>query len=342
MAEATEKPRPRLLLPTPATSNAPAPDPAPSPSSSIAKPTRAAMEQVFRVRPGAFSKMLGSLSEDELFALGVERIPLAIATGSSDFEPAHANGHQPTPSSPDSSGRLTASIEKPFVNSLWQRFVPIPRFDTLFAIWPVRVLDYFCFCRETDIPSPDQINPGGPSHPVVNVSWNDANTFCDWLTDRESKIGQLPPHHFYRLPTDLEWSAAIGLPLELEPDPAARSKKTGHYPWGREYPPRKPYGNYHQSISSEHEFTSPVDAYPANELGIFDLSGNVWEWCDDLYSGSREYRTLRGGSWDFHGPGLLSSARNANAPTARGPTIGFRVVLEIPPPPKKQKNQTPA
>jgi hypothetical protein len=337
----TEKPRPRLTLPRPAAGNEPAPPPAPV--TERTPPPGSAMEQVFRVRPGAFAKMLNSLGEDELFALGVERIPLAIATGASDDGPDFPNGHLPpgdaTPGDPSAlpPTRIRVTAEKPFVNTLWQRFVPIPRFDTLFCIWPVRVLDYFCFCRETDIATPDQVNPTGPSHPVVNVSWNDAIAFCQWLTAREAKIGQLPPGHFYRLATDLEWSAAIGLPFEDEVDPAARSKKTGHYPWGREYPPKKRWGNYHQSLTDEFPFTSPVDAYPANEFGIFDLSGNVWEWVDDLYSGSREYRTLRGGSWDFHGPGLLSSARNANAPTARGPTIGFRIVLEVPPPPKKQK-----
>jgi hypothetical protein len=336
MGLTAEKPRPRLLLPKPASEVSPAPASSSPPAKSAAPAVGSAMEQVFRVRPGTFAKMLDNLGEEELFALGIERIPLAIATGSSDFEPFQANGHSPSALPPT---RITATAEKPFVNTLWQRFVPIPRFDTLLAVWPTRVLDYFCFCRETDIATPDQVNPTAPTHPAVNVSWSDAVAFCEWLTARESKIGQLPPGHFYRLPTDLEWSAAIGLPVELETDPAARSKKTGHYPWGREYPPKKRHGNYHSTLTDEFPYTSPVDAYPANEFGLFDLSGNVWEWCDDLYSGSREYRTLRGGSWDFYGTGLLASARNANAPTARGPTIGFRVALEVPPPQKKKKQQ---
>lgn len=338
MGIATEKNRPRILLPKSA-DHAPPTDPA-TPIKSNGPPPGSAMEQVFRVRPGTFAKMLAGLGEEELFALGVERIPLALAhaNGHSDPDPAQANGHPPADLSAHPPTRITATADKPFVNTLWQRFVPIPRFDTLFCVWPVRVLDYFCYCREQGLTPPDQTHPTGPTHPVVNVTWNDAVAFCEWLTAREAGIGQLPEGHLYRLPTDLEWSAAIGLPVEHEPDPAARSKKTGHYPWGREYPPKKRHGNYHRTLTDEFPHTAPVDAYPANAFGLFDLSGNVWEWCDDLYSGSRQYRTLRGGSWDFHGSGLLSSARNANAPTARGPTIGFRLALEIPPPPKKQKN----
>jgi formylglycine-generating enzyme required for sulfatase activity len=86
--------------------------------------------------------------------------------------------------------------------------------------------------------------------------------------------------------------------------------------------------HYHQSLKvDDFEFTSPVDAFPPNEHGIYDLSGNVWEWVMDNYNSSRTYHTLRGGAWDFYGSGLMTSARNANDPNGRGTSIGFRIAF---------------
>ena len=219
-----------------------------------------------------------------------------------------------------------ASATAPHVNSVGLAFVPIPRFKTLVGTHPVRVQDYQLYCTAKNITFPDQKNPTDLTHPVINVSWHEGIDYCLWLTAKERDEGVMPKDQFYRFLSDLEWSAAIGLPNEGEDTPAERSKQKPGYPWGPGYPPRKDFGNYHQSLKKDDfEFTSPIDAFQPNDLGIYDLSGNVWEWVMDNYNSSRTYHTLRGGAWDFCGSGLMSSARNANDPNGRGTSIGFRI-----------------
>ena len=219
-----------------------------------------------------------------------------------------------------------ASVSNPHINSIGMPLVQVPRFKTLACIWPTRVCDYRLYCVEKGIQFPDQKNPTDSNNPVVNVSWHDGIDFCLWLTSKEREAGLMPEDQFYRLLTDLEWSAAVGLSDESEETPAERSKQKPGYPWGPGYPPRKGFGNYHQTLKvDDFEFTSPVGSFPANEYGFFDLSGNVWEWCMDNFNSSRTYHTLRGGAWDFYGSGLMSSARNANDPNVRGTSVGFRI-----------------
>ncbi|MFM8365451.1 MAG: SUMF1/EgtB/PvdO family nonheme iron enzyme [Verrucomicrobiota bacterium] len=269
---------------------------------------------------GVDDAVLGYLTDSDLKDLGVARIGdrrrlLAAFAKLNNDSPNRQVTAMPT-----------ASISEPYVNSIGLPFVPIPRFKTLVCIWPIRVRDYRLYCAEKGIEFPDQKNPTDSEHPVVNVNWHDGIDFCLWLTAREREAGQMPDDQFYRLLTDLEWSAAVGLPNEIEETPAERSKQKPGYPWGPVYPPRKGVGNYHPSLKvDDWDFTSPVGSFKPNEHGIYDLSGNVWEWCMDNYNTSRTYHTLRGGAWDFYGSGLMSSARNANDPNGKGASVGFRI-----------------
>jgi formylglycine-generating enzyme required for sulfatase activity len=257
-----------------------------------------------------------------------------------------------------------ATKDSPWVNTLGMPFVPIPRFQTRFCVWPVRVQDYEAYCMASGANFPQIPFPQESDHPIVGVSWNDAIDFCVWLTGKERAEGKIDDKTVYRLPTDLEWSAAVGLPHEPEATPAERHLKAPGYPWGLRWPPPRNAGNYEhrredqleiiatanrteQGVNSdvnssghnsetrswtdfllpkmrsvaanwaaewrpidEWEFTSSVGHFPANEFGLFDLGGNVWEWCmDSLFHAGKEQHVARGASFAMPPTGGLSSRR---------------------------------
>jgi formylglycine-generating enzyme required for sulfatase activity len=184
----------------------------------------------------------------------------------------------------------------------------------------------------------------GPDDPVVGVSWEHAQAFCQWLTEKESAEGKLAKGAKYRLPTDEEWSGAVGLGAEQGATPAEKSGKDNvHYPWGLVFPPPKAkMGNYadaawHEKFPKErwiegytdgYATTSPVGSFPANAYGLYDMGGNVWQWCEDWFDASQKDRVVRGGSWTYDPRSvLLSSNRFHGTPGARSPAYGFRCVL---------------
>lgn len=176
-------------------------------------------------------------------------------------------------------------------------------------------------------------NNGGPEHPVEMVSWADADAFCRRLSElpEEQAAGRR-----YRLPTEAEWEyacragklgAAFGHGAVFSTD---AGNFDARYPYGAA-PPGPGTGR-----------TTPVGGYPANAWGLYDMHGNVWEWCADWYaegyysqSPARDpagpeagaFRVLRGGSWRNQGSACRAAYRNALAPHMRDSATGFRVVL---------------
>ena len=182
---------------------------------------------------------------------------------------------------------------EPWENSLGMKFVPVG--DVLVDIWATRVRDYDAFCANTGRarPVPDFAQDG--THPVVKVSWEDANAFCEWLTKKELDAERLEPGQSYRLPMDREWSEAAGLPNEGGNTPEERDGKLKDFPWGKQWPPPPMSGNYADyttgkrgphGIPGYHDGypqTAPVGSFQPNRVGLFDMSGNVWQWCQDSY-----------------------------------------------------------
>jgi formylglycine-generating enzyme len=203
---------------------------------------------------------------------------------------------------------------------------------------------YKTFCKATGRPCPqprwDQHSSRGtsdeltakPTYPVVDVSWDDALAYCEWLSRTTVKK--------YRLPTEAEW------------EKAARGGLYGKkYPWGDEAYDAN--GHYRANAGSEAEnerirkkdgfsYTAPVGSFPPNGYGLYDMAGNVWEWCADFYDGTYyvrsayknpqgpergEKRVIRGGSW-FGGPEHMeNAARLWDYESIRYASTGFRVAM---------------
>ena len=165
-----------------------------------------------------------------------------------------------------------------------------------------------------------------PARPVESVSWDDAEAFCQKLTARERLAGRLPADLSYELPTDAQWDAfSAGASL----DNAVTSIRTGR------------------------PGTAPAGSLPPTPLGLYDVLGNVWEWCRDWYDNDirkkdankdlpmaysdaqaaalgpeQTFKVLRGGAWDT-GPsdGFTPASRLRYAPGMSNYRTGFRCVV---------------
>ena len=175
---------------------------------------------------------------------------------------------------------------------------------------------------------------------MVLVNWDDATAFCEWLTEREIGAEKIADGQLYRLPTDAEWSRAAGLPDEGGTSPQDRDGKIKEFAWGKQWPPPAGAGNFADAslrrgplIAGYHDGfaqTSPVGAFPANKLGLYDMAGNVWQWCAEPYTPGSHWGVLRGGSWANAKPSeLFVSCRNVIDRPDRDVLYGFRVVLAV-------------
>ncbi len=265
---------------------------------------------------------------------------------------ATAGGGKSSPVQPRAASKAT-----PFVNSLDQEFVPVPGTRVLFCKWETRVKDYATYAKASAKPVDDSwtrqekktengfVPVGtGPEYPVCGVNWDEARAFCEWLTESEHASGVLPAGMRYRLPGDLEWSRAVGLPEEEGATPKERHRKnTTDYPWGTGFPPPPRVGNYADSAyhtqfpkdkwiegyTDGFATTAPVGSFPANPSGIHDLGGNVWEWCEEAFEPGGARRIGRGASWVNFTLSPLSSSRMDSPPEVHQRDIGFRVVLDL-------------
>jgi len=164
--------------------------------------------------------------------------------------------------------------------------------------------------------------------PVEQVSWDDANTFCLKLSLKTGKT--------YHLPSEAEWEYAC------------RAGTTTPFYFGETITPElvNYNGNYNYAAGPKgvyREKTTPVGSFPPNDFGLFDMHGNVWEWCADVWhenyhgvptdgsiweaGGDHSYRLLRGGSWDGYAVWCRAAHRHEDAPDSRSLDIGLRVVL---------------
>lgn len=192
-----------------------------------------------------------------------------------------------------------------------QHSFAIGKYEVTFAEWDMCVAAGGCGGYR-----PDDEGWGRGKQPVMQISWEDAQSYVTWLSQKTGK--------FYRLPTDVEWEYA------------ARAGSSTSYPWGEKASHNQ--ANYGTDACCAGfvgekdlwEGTSPVGSFPANAFGLHDMQGNVWEWVQDCSDAACTQRVLRGGSWNSY-PRLLRSAnRNENVITKRPTNYGFRVARTLP------------
>ncbi len=163
----------------------------------------------------------------------------------------------------------------------------------------------------------------GEDRPVENVSWDDAQEFC-------KKIRALTGRHA-RLPTEAEW------------EHACRAGTGGDYWCGNDEAALKKAAWYDANSGKQ---THPVGKLAPNKWGLYDVLGNVWEWCEDAYEADsykklpandpvckgsgQTYRVLRGGSWNNHATYCRCASRDSSTPDLRNLGLGFRLVLSPP------------
>ena len=143
--------------------------------------------------------------------------------------------------------------------------------------------------------------------PVECVSWHDAVAFCKKLSEREGKT--------YRLPTEAEWEYACRAGTKTEYYTGDTAEDLARAGWYR--------GN------SDNQ-THPVGQKEPNAFGLYDMHGNVEEWCADWFDESKSGRVLRGGCWCYDPDLCRSSSRRRLNPDFRNYSLGFRVLLELP------------
>ena len=160
-----------------------------------------------------------------------------------------------------------------------------------------------------------------PKSPVENVSWSDATKFCELLAAKTGKP--------VRLPTEAEWEYAY------------RAGSTTRYYYG-DYLDGEELQAYAWFEDNSERTTHPVGLKKPNAWGLFDMAGNVWEWCQDYYKGPYEEKTatdpkgpatgdlrvLRGGCWESRSLSERGANRGAVNPDRANSRFGFRIIVE--------------
>jgi formylglycine-generating enzyme required for sulfatase activity len=175
--------------------------------------------------------------------------------------------------------------------------------------------------------------PGDLNRPVESVTWLDATNYCAMLTQQDLAAGRIPPGSHYRLPTEAEWECA------------ARAGTSTRFNYGDD-PGATALSNHAWYGAIGGATTHPVGLKQPNAWGLYDMAGNIWEWCLDWYgpyaggvatdpqgpaSNPIGVKVIRGGAWESFESDCRSARRltEAVSPFIKDFIIGFRVVLAI-------------
>jgi hypothetical protein len=209
------------------------------------------------------------------------------------------------------------SVIPELVRRLEAKMLPVPGTKILLSKTEFTVGEWKLYLKAEGLPDwkqPSKDFEQNDEHPVVNVSWNDAKKFCEWVSKMTGKE--------WRLPTNSEWESAVG---------------TSKYPWGDYYPPNWDDGNYAVEEDGKGDpakigvdgikGTAPVGSFKMNVLGFYDLGGNASEWMWDGLDEKTGKRVIRGGYWYDYGGSCAVAFRGNADPESRKHGNGFRVAL---------------
>ncbi len=229
-----------------------------------------------------------------------------------------------------------------FSNSVGMQMVLIP--GGRLSSWDAEIEPFYLAATEVTNGQYEEFDPShrelrdehapGDEHPVVRVSWHDAHAYAEWLSAREDAS--------YRLPTEMEWQWAA----QAGPARHTYGTEDGTYASGL-------VNGAGTNGTDRWEHAAPVGSFPPNPFGLYDMSGNVWEWTTDWYRRERtlhrvwlhppvlrgvripfvwyelpkRWLVVRGGSYVHDEPLLRTTVRNAYRPGTRSRSWGFRLAL---------------
>jgi len=189
--------------------------------------------------------------------------------------------------------------------------IPIPghkfaigKYTVTFKEWDACVAAGACGAYQ-----PSDNGWGRDSRPVINVSWEDAQAYIQWISEKTGKT--------YRLPTKDEWEIA------------ALAGSTTDYYWGNDV------GRNNANCDGcgsqwDNRRTAPVGSFKPNAFGIYDMMGNVWQWTDTCWQGNCEKRMFFGGSWNHRPQDMRVITRNWFNTNKRMRYLGFRLAMTLP------------
>ena len=195
-------------------------------------------------------------------------------------------------------------------------------YDIAMSKFLVTVEEYMLFAQATGVEMPEEKHVHlGVDVPIRRLTWLSAVAYCKWLSEREGKT--------FRLPTEAEWEYACRAGSYAKYCFGDDEAKLGEYAWYKE---------------NSEKVTHNVGSKKANAWGLYDMHGNIWEWCSDRYAEnyadvpndgsaymvrSEKGMVLRGGAWSGKPENLRSASRINLGASSRNYFVGFRVVVEL-------------
>jgi formylglycine-generating enzyme required for sulfatase activity len=230
------------------------------------------------------------------------------------FEPGthvavqHDPGKRTAPAAPQSAARADpgngSCVDCPEMIPVPGKKFALAKYTVTFGEWDACVSDGGCGGYQ-----PPDSGWGRGNRPVINVSWNDAQAYIQWLSRKTGNA--------YRLPTAEEWEMA------------ARAGTTTNYYWGNDV------GRNNANCDGcgsewDNRKTAPVGSFKPNAFGLYDMMGNVWQWTDSCWKDNCSRRLFVGGSWNHRPEDMRATTRNWFETGKRMRYLGFRLGLTLP------------